>query len=41
MDRIATGDEAGEGSDGRQALVACLDCAVAFLLEMSKELQHA
>ena len=37
---IAAGDEAGEGADRRQALVAGLHGAAAVILEMGEELQH-
>jgi len=39
--RIPAGDEAGEGPDRRQALIAGLDRTTTVLLEMGKELQHA
>ena len=40
MGRIAARDEAGEGAQRRQALVAGLHRAAALLLEVGKELQH-
>ena len=41
MAGIAAGDEAREGANRRQALVASLHGAAAVLLEMGEELQHA
>ena len=40
MGRVAAGDKASEGPDRRQALVAGLHRAGAFLLEVDKELKH-
>ena len=41
MAGIAAGDEAREGTDRRQALVAGLYGAAPVILEMGEELQHA
>ena len=41
MGRTAACDEAGEGPDRRQALVACLNRTAAFVLEMGQETQNA
>ena len=41
MSGVAAGDEAGEGADRRQALVAGLRGAAAVILDMVEELSHA
>ena len=40
MARITTCDEAGKGTDGRQALIACLDTASPIVLQVRQELQY-